>query len=166
MEPGGSAHDRVVERFGRAILDGSGRIVRARLARIVFHDAAERHALDAIVHPEVMAETDRVIAGYATRGGLPIALFDAALLVESGLYKQFHRLIVVRCSRQTQIRRMLVRDGLSATEAEARINSQAPLKTKLSLADYVVDTEGTFREMRKQVDGVYASLLADQRGQV
>ena len=161
MEPGGSAYDRVVERFGRTILDGSGRIVRARLARIVFHDAAERHALDAIVHPEVMAEVDRSIAGYATRGALPIALFDAALLVESGLYKQFHRLIVARCSRETQIRRLLVRDGLFATEAEARIDSQAPLKSKLAVADYVVDTEGTLRETRKQTEGVYASLLSD-----
>jgi dephospho-CoA kinase len=161
MEPGGSAYDRVVERFGRTILDERGRVVRARLARIVFHDSAERQALDAIVHPEVMSEADRSIEGYATRGGLPIALFDAALLVESGLYKQFHRLIVARCSHETQIRRLLVRDGLSATEAEARIDSQAPLEEKLAVADYVVDTEGTLRETRKQTEGVYASLLND-----
>ena len=80
------------------------------------------------------------------------------MLVESGLYKQFHRLIVARCSRETQIRRLLVRDGLFATEAEARIDSQAPLKNKLAVADYVVDTEGTLRETRKQTEGVYASL--------
>jgi dephospho-CoA kinase len=161
MEPGAGAYGRVVERFGTSILDEDGRIVRGRLARIVFHDAEARLALNAIVHPEVMAEADRRIAEYAPEGRLRIAVFDAALLVESGLYREFHRLIVARCSRETQMRRLLVRDGLSTSDAEARIDSQAPLSDKLAVADYVVDTEGTLRETHKQVEGVHASLIVD-----
>ena len=92
-----------------------------------------------------------------------IAVFDAALLVESGHYKDFHRLVVVRCRRETQIRRILARDGLSTTDAEARIDSQAPMDEKLAVADYVVDTEGTLREMRKQIEGTYAALRNDFR---
>jgi dephospho-CoA kinase len=161
MEPGGSAYARVVERFGTTILDEDGRIVRPRLARFVFHDEESRKALNAIVHPEVMAEADRSIAAYAPHGGSPIAIFDAALLVESGLYREFHRLIVVRCSRETQIRRLLARDGFSTAEAEARIDAQASLEEKLAVANYVIDTEGTLREMRKQTEGVYAALLSD-----
>jgi dephospho-CoA kinase len=161
MEPGARAYDRVVERFGTEILDERGRIVRPRLARLVFHDDASREALNAIVHPEVMAEADRRLADYAPRGRARIAVFDAALLVESGLYRDFHRLIVVRCRPETQIRRLLARDGLSPSEAEARIDAQAPLEDKLAVAHYVVDTEGTLRETREQTESVYTALLSD-----
>jgi dephospho-CoA kinase len=161
MEPGAPAYDPVVERFGKSILDEDGRIVRRLLAQMVFHDREARLALNAIVHPEVMAEANRRIGEYAPHARTRISVFDAALLVESGLYKQFHRLIVASCSRDTQIRRLLVRDGLSPSEAEARIDSQAPLTEKLAVADYVVDTEGTLRETRKQTEGVYSALLND-----
>lgn len=161
MEPGAGAYNRVVQRFGTTILDEDGQIVRRRLARIVFHDDESRKALNAIVHPEVIAEADRRLAEYAPRGAAPITVFDAALLVESGLYRRFHRVVVVRCSRETQLRRLLAREGMSTDEAEARIDSQAPLEKKLAVADYVIDTEGTLRESRKQTEGVYAALLSD-----
>jgi len=161
LERPGAVYERVVERFGTSILDEDGRIVRPRLAGLVFHDDEARRALNAIVHPEVMAEADRRLAAFAPRGGNPITVFDAALLVESGLHRDFHRLIVTRCRRQTQIRRLLARDRLSTEEAEARIDAQAPLEEKLAVADYVVDTEGTLRETRKQIEGVYAALRSD-----
>jgi dephospho-CoA kinase len=161
MEPGGRAYSRVVSRFGTDILDEDGRIVRPRLARIVFHDEESRKALNAIVHPEVIAEADRRIAEYAPHGVAPVSVFDAALLVESGLYRRFHRVIVVSCKRETQIRRLLARDGMSTEEAEARIDSQAPLEHKLEVADYVVDTESTLRETRRQTEDVYTSLVTD-----
>jgi dephospho-CoA kinase len=161
MQPGGSAHDRVVERFGKQILDDAGRIVRERLAHRVFHDQESRQALNAIVHPEVRAEAERRMSEYAKHGPGRIAVFDAALLVESGRHRDFHRLVVVRCRRQTQIRRILARDGLTTADAEARIDSQAPLEGKLAVADYVIDTEGTDGETRRQVEGIYASLQND-----
>jgi len=161
MEPGASAYSRVVKRFGREMLDDQDRIVRPRLAERVFHDEQARLALNHIVHPEVMAEADRLLAAYTPRGRARVAIFDAALLVETGLYRDFHRLIVARCSRDTQIRRLLARDRLTTGEAEARIDSQAPLEKKLEVADYVIDTEGTLRETRKRTEGVNAALLDD-----
>jgi dephospho-CoA kinase len=161
MAPGTPSHEEIVARFGREILDGEGRIHRPTLARMVFHDAEARRALNAIVHPRVGAEAARRIDAYAPRGRAPIAVFDAALLVESGIYRDFHRLIVVSCGRETQIRRLLARDGLGTDEAEARIDSQAPLDDKLAVADYVIDTEGTLRQTRRQTERVYAALLAD-----
>ena len=161
IQPGGRAYDRVVQRFGNGILDDDGRIVRARLARRIFEDEEARHDLNSIVHPEVRAATERRIAEYAPQGHAMIAVFEAALLVETGHYQDFHRLVVVRCRRQTQIRRLLARDGLTATDAEARIDSQAPLKDKLVVADYVIDTEGTLRQTRKLTQEVYVALCHD-----
>ena len=135
-------HGRVVERFGEAILDDERRIVRALLAELVFGDAEARGALNAIVHPEVRAEFVRRVEAYAFHGNAPIAMFDAALLVETGAYRSFHRLVVARCSVATQLHRLVARDGLSIDQARARIDSQLPVERKVALADYVIDTEG------------------------
>lgn len=161
MRRGNAAYEAVVSAFGETVLSSDGEISRPALARIVFGDEAARLRLQAIVHPLVMAESDRRIADHAASGTGRIAIFDAALLVESGLYREFHRLVVTSCSRNTQIRRILARDGLSTDEAEARIDAQQPLRRKLAVADYVIDTEGTVRETLRQVDATFASLLQD-----
>lgn len=161
IEPGHPAHEMVVARFGREILDEHGNIDRTKLGRIVFTDPQAREALNAIVHPEVLAEADKRIADYAARGHSPIAIFDAALLVETGAYRSLDRLIVIRCSTEAQMHRLVARDGLAVDEAQARIEAQAPLAHKLAVANYVIDTDGTLRETRQQTEDVYAKLLAD-----
>jgi dephospho-CoA kinase len=160
IEPGGAAYAAVASRFPGAV-DERGRIVRARLGSIVFHDAASRAALNAIVHPLVRAELERRIAEYASAHHAAIAVVDAALLVESGMWKEFHRVVVVSCSRESQITRLVARDGLSLAEAQARIDAQAPLEQKLAVADYVIDTDGTMRSTREATERVYGALLVD-----
>lgn len=161
MTPGGPAHAPLVERFGREILDEGGRIDRAVLGRRVFGDADERRALNEIVHPHVRAEADRRIAECARLGCSPLAVFDAALLVETGAYRDFHRLVVVRCSREQQLGRLAGRDDLTPREAQARVDAQASVEDKVSVADYVIDTEGPLDETRAATRRVYSNLLAD-----
>jgi len=161
MEPGEAAYEAVISAFGQSILSDNDRISRRELGRIVFGDETSRRRLQEIVHPLVMARSESLIEGYAASGNGRIVIFDAALLVESGLYREFHKLIVTSCSRNTQIRRILARDGLTTDEAEARIDAQQPLETKMAVADYVIDTQGTVRETLRQVDAAFASLLQD-----
>jgi dephospho-CoA kinase len=161
LEPGTPVYASVLKRFGREILDASGCVVRSRLAARVFGSAEARKALNEIVHPAVRAEATRRIEAYAPGGRSPIAVLDAALLVETGAYRDYHKLIVCRCSHEAQIRRLIVRDGLTTDEVHARLAAQAPLEHKLRVADYVIDTEGTLRETRRQTDRVYSSLLTD-----
>jgi dephospho-CoA kinase len=161
MAPGGSAHERVVQRFGREILDAEGAVDRDRLARLVFTDRLQREALNALVHPEVRAEASRLITRCAEQECSPVAIFDAALLVETGYYRELDRLIVLRCSPATQQRRLEQRDGLAADEAAARIAAQAPLEQKLAVADYVIDTDTPLEQTRRQTEQVWADLLRD-----
>jgi dephospho-CoA kinase len=161
IAPGGAAHEDVVARFGPAIVDPDGSISRPRLGAIVFADPEARRALDALVHPHILPEVQRRIAEYLETGRALVAIVDAALLVEAGIHRRFDRLVVVRCVRETQIRRLITRNGLSRGEAERRIDAQAPLETKLAEADYVVDTDGTMRQTREQVDRLWKDLLAD-----
>lgn len=159
--PWGAAHDDVLRRFGDRVTDGRGGIDRAALGRIVFRDPDARRDLEAIVHPRVHEEIARRVDRYLRTGHSPLVVVDAALLVESGTWKAYDRIVVLRCSRDTQIRRILARGRLSPEEAVDRIESQAPLEEKLAAADYVIDTDGTLRETRRQTEEVHASLLAD-----
>jgi dephospho-CoA kinase len=159
--PAGSAHQAVVARFGRQILQPDGAIDREHLARLVFSDRVAREALNAIVHPEVRAEASRRIARCAAERRSRVAIFDAALLVETGYYRELDRLVVLRCSTKTQRRRLAQRDGLSAAEAEARISAQAPLDRKLAVADYVIDTDVTLEQTLAQTERVWDDLLRD-----
>ena len=159
--PSGRAYAPVIERFGREVVDSSGRIDRNRLGRLVFADPEARQALNSIVHPVVRAEADRRTAAYAEKCRTPLAVFDAALLVETGAYRDFHRLIVTRCSRETQICRLTERDTLTRDEATARIDSQAQLEEKLAVAHYVIDTDTSLEQTRDQTSRVYSSLLSD-----
>jgi dephospho-CoA kinase len=163
MEPDGPAYGPVVERFGREILGGDGKIRRDALAAAVFSDPAAREALNALTHPRIVEEIEWRFRLSAAAGGSRLAVVDAALLVESGYHRSLHKLIVVRCSRETQLRRLVERLGLRPEEARARIDSQAPLEAKLALADYVIDTETTLDETRRQTEKVHASLLEDFR---
>jgi dephospho-CoA kinase len=159
--PGRADFNRVVSHFGPAILDEDGKIDRARLGEIVFADTDARKALERILHPAVRAEAARRFEDGARELGIRIGVFDAALLVETGAHRDFHRLIVVRCSRETQIARLRERNGLSPDQAESRIAAQAPLERKLAVADYVIDTEGSLVETREQTARVYAQLQCD-----
>ena len=166
IAPGGVAYETVIEKFGRAILDERGYVDRSVLGRIVFHDAEARGHLNGIVHPAVRAEYANRIAEYVPLGHAPIAVFDAALLVETGIHTEFHRLIVTRCDRGAQIRRLLQRNNLSVEEAQARIDTQLPLERKLAFADYLIDTGGTLRSTRTQTDEVYTQLVSDYETEI
>jgi dephospho-CoA kinase len=160
MAPGESIHREVVERFGDAILDDDGAIERKKLADMVFHDPRARSHLNAIVHPAVRGEADRLMDRCARSGRSKVAIYDAALLVETGAYRDLDRLIVVRCSPETQLRRLELRDGIDSDDATARLASQASLEDKIAAADYVIDTDGSLEETRSQTVRVYEELLA------
>jgi dephospho-CoA kinase len=161
LQPRTNVFHAVIAQFGDACLAPDGTIDRASLGQRVFHDAAARVALEAIVHPAVRAEAERRLQAYGPAGRSPVAIFDAALLVETGTHRDFRRLVVARCSRAAQLHRLLARNRFTADEAEARLDAQAPLADKLAVADYVIDTEGTLRETERQTEHVWAALLSD-----
>ncbi len=164
IAPGAPCHRAVVERFGPSIVRQDGTIDRNTLGRIVFGDPASRLALNAILHPVVREELHRLVGEREAAGDTRIAVVDAALLVESGIHRTLHRLVVVRCGREAQLRRLLARGGLSAADAEARVASQAPLEDKIALADYVIDTETSLEETRAQTRTVWEALRRDWDG--
>ena len=159
--PGGAAVGAVVAAFGEQTRDASGGVNRRTLGARVFSDAAARARLEAILHPMILERASALIAGFARRVERGVAITDAALLVETGGYRRYQRLVVVACDPPIQLRRLMERDGLGEGEARARIAAQAPLSEKVALADYHIDTSGTLARTEERVREVWALLVED-----
>ena len=162
MEPGRPAYNDLLREFGKAVLTADGSIDRKMLGAIVFVDEARRKRLNEIVHPRVIEEQNRLLGDAEARNPNDIAVIDAALMIESGGYKRFDKLIVVYCDRETQIERLMRRAGIAREAAEQRLAAQMSSEDKLRYADYRINTEGTFEETRRLVIDVHADLLRVQ----
>jgi dephospho-CoA kinase len=158
LEPGGEAYQPVIAEFGGEILNEEGAIDRRRLAAIVF-SAPERLAkLNSLVHPAVFRREDEFMRGIRAREPDAIVVVEAAILVETGSYRRFDRLVVTVCDRETQIRRAMKRDRLTPSEVEARLSRQLPPEELRKVADYVIDTSGTKENTLAQVQELHRAL--------
>lgn len=158
LAPGGEAFEAVREEFGPAVLDPDGQIDRRKLATRVFEDPAALARLNSLVHPAVVRREERLMAGFAVREPKGIVVVEAAILIETGSYKRFDRLILVTCTEEQQVARAQHRDGIAEAEVRARISRQLPLAEKRKFADFVIDTSGAKEETLRQTRAVYAQL--------
>jgi len=158
IEPGQPAYHDLVNEFGPAVLNPDGTINRAALGGIVFADQAKRERLNAIVHPRVFEAQAEWLAGVAARNPQAVAVLDAALMIETGSYKRFDKLVVVYCEPQLQLERLMTRNNLTREQAEARINAQMPSAEKLKYADFTINTSLEFEDTRRQTEALYAEL--------
>jgi dephospho-CoA kinase len=161
MRPRRSAWNKVVARFGPGILRGDRTIDRAALGRIVFADPAARRFLDRLIHPLVMAGQEKTARRLEREGRARIFAVEAALTIEAGYARYFDKIVVVHCRKDVQVRRLRARDGIGPSAALRKIGSQMPVKDKLRLADYAIDTTGSLAATIEQAERVYAQLVRD-----
>jgi dephospho-CoA kinase len=159
---GTGTYHAIIHAFGEQILAPNGDIDRKKLGQIVFFDEEQRKTLNRLTHQDVGAEILRRIFELEHSFSSGIIIVDAALMVETGSYKMYDRLIVVTCDRSLQIARLMSRDQLDEEAAIARMNSQLPIEQKLKLADYTVDTSGTLKQTHDQVEAIYRDLLVQE----
>jgi dephospho-CoA kinase len=158
QEPGERAWQGIVEHFGTEVLKENGELDRAKLGDLVFNDAANRQCLNEIVHPIVREERDRETQEALARDPQAIIVWDIPLLIETGIYKEVDKVIVVYVDQETQLSRLLARDELSVEQAKARIAAQMSIEEKKRYADYLIDNRGTLEELERQVRQVYKEL--------
>lgn len=164
VEPGTKGLRAVVEAFGEGVLREDGTLDRARLGAAVFGDEGKRLRLNAILHPLIQAEQDEQLRRWGREDPRGVGVVDAALMIESGGYRRFDKLVVVHCRPEVQLERLMRRNDLSRAEAERRIKAQMPQEEKLRYADFTIDTSGDFEETRRQTAEVYARLKALAEG--
>ncbi|MCU1258956.1 MAG: Dephospho-CoA kinase [Bryobacterales bacterium] len=153
--PGGAAYSDVVQRFGTGILSSDGLIDRKLLASEVFSNPERLAQLNAIVHPAVFRREDELIAASAPDG---IVVVEAAILIETGSYQRFDKLVLAVCTMEQQIERAMHRDGAALKDVLARLNRQLSLDEKRKYADFVVDTSGTKEDTLRQTADLYNGL--------
>jgi dephospho-CoA kinase len=162
VEPGEPALERIVDEFGPDVLQPDGRLDRQALGAMVFGDPAKRKRLEQITHPAIRERLARRLAELVAEGFRGIVVFDAPVMIESGNYKTMDRLVVVAAGEQTQLARLMARDGLDREAATQRIRSQMPVVEKVKLADYVIWNDGDRAETDAQVEQAVAALRRDR----
>nr|WP_255553583.1 dephospho-CoA kinase [Caenimonas aquaedulcis] len=150
--PQGAAIAAIAQRFGAHFIDAQGALDRALMREHAYRDPLARKQLEDIIHPLVGAESARQVEA-ALASGAKCIVFDIPLLVESGRWRsQVDRVLVVDCSPETQVARVVARSGLKPAEVEAIIAAQAPRALRLAAADIVICNEGlALDELRHEV---------------
>ena len=154
----------LIEAFGEEFLDADGTLDRKRLGTLILTDKNERQRLNHILHPFIIARQDEILSGWEAEDPNGIGIVDAALMIESGGYKRFDKLIVVHCRPEVQLERLMLRDKLSRDEALRRISSQMPQEEKQKFGDYLIDTSDGFDLTRAQTVEVHKQLIRVIRG--
>lgn len=158
VSPHSPALQDVITAFGVELLQDDGTLDRSQLGKIVFTDAAKRAELNAILHPYIIAQQDERLREWEQQAPNSIAVVDAALMIESGGYKRFDKLIVVYCADEIQLERVMARNTLTRDEAQQRITAQLSQEEKKKFADYLIDTSAGFDATRLRVNEVYGKL--------
>jgi len=162
--PGTPGLKALVDVFGQDILAADGTLDRKRLGALIFADQIKREQLNYILHPFIIARQDEILNAWEAEDPDGIGIVDAALMIESGGYKRFDKLIVVHCRPEVQLERLMLRDKLSRDEALRRINSQMPQEEKQKFADYLIDTSDGFELTRSRSVEIYNQLIRVIRG--
>ena len=156
--PGQPAWEELVAAFGREILNGDETINRAVLGEVVFRDAARRERLNAIVHPAVFASWRRELEDIEKQSPHAVVLSDVPLLFEVGAEGMVDLVLLVYIPPAEQLRRLMLRNGYTRPEAEARLASQMSIDAKLARVDLVIDNRGTREETRRRAAAVWEEL--------
>lgn len=157
--PGTPGLERIVRNFGEGVLTPEGGLDRPKMASIVFADEEKRLLLNSIVHPLVFEAQDNWLREREAQDPDGVAIVDAALMIESGGFRRFDKLIVVWCEPEIQFERLTKRDRLSETEARRRIASQMPQEEKKKFADFLIDTSAGYESTRERCRQVHSELL-------
>jgi len=148
----------IVEAFGEEILLPTGELDRAKLGAIVFNNEEQRKRLNEIVHPRVREERDRLTESALAENPDAIVIWDIPLLIETGIYREVEKTIVVYVDPQTQLKRLLERDELTEEAARSRIASQMSIEDKKQYADFLINNQGTIEDTERQVAEIWQQL--------
>lgn len=160
VAPGSEGLEHIVKRFGAQVLNADGSLNRAQMAARVFAHPGDRLELENITHPRIrQALLARV--SELEKSGVPLACYDAALLVEVGVADEYRPLVVVVANDAIQLERALTRDQSNPDALRRRIAAQTPMHQKRAKADYVIENDGTLAELANRADQVLASIRRD-----
>jgi dephospho-CoA kinase len=158
VEPGKPAYEQIVAFFGEQILEEDGTIDRQKLSDVVFRDMEKRKKLESFTHPQIGVEFFQQVTEIAASDPNAIIQVAVPLLIEVNLQHLFHKILLVYTPRDTQIERLVVRDGITKEEAGRILDAQLPIDEKVGFVDFVINNEKGLEETQKQVEDLWKNL--------
>lgn len=155
MEINEPAYNQIVSYFGEDILDKDKNIIRKKLGNIVFNNKEKLKVLENIVHPAIYEYERKKRAEIYGRNSKAVIITHAALMIESGSYKNYDAVIIVTCNKDVQINRVMQRDNISMLDAEKIISCQMNQSERLKYADFIIDNSSNIDDLKKEVKRVY-----------
>ena len=143
---------QVVERWGRRMIDDKGEVQRRLLAEVVFADADERRALEAMVHPWIKDHIRAEVEAARTDAAVRLIVLDAAVMLEAGWHDVCDHLVYIDAPRDVRLRRVAEQRGWAPREVESREAAQLPLTAKAAHADHTLDNSASLEHLERQVD--------------
>ncbi|MGM9892318.1 dephospho-CoA kinase [Limosilactobacillus sp.] len=150
QQPGQPGFERLVDQFGRGILAQNGELDRARLGQLAFGNSDIRKQLNQLMQPLIRETIMEQVAGFK-RSRVPVVILDAPLLFEQHYDDDCDLTVVVTVDYPTQVQRLQKRNGYDRKTAQERIAAQMPLAQKKAQADLVIDNNGDYHQLQKQV---------------
>jgi dephospho-CoA kinase len=150
--------EKVVGLFGQAILDSAGKIVREKLAEVVFTDADKLSSINEIIHPIVLQRAEKLIKKYNSQNQVKAIILDMPLLVEVGWDKRCNKLIFVNCDQKLRLNRAK-KLGFDKNQVKIRENFQISLDNKANLADNTIENNSDFSVLAKQVVNIFSYIM-------
>lgn len=152
-EPGEECYAKIVELLGESILSSpNGTIDREKMAKAIFADEELRRKVNDIIHPAVIQKILEDVEVIRTGGGIDYCLIEAALLIESGLYREFDKLMYIYADENVRRKRLISSRGYSDEKIDSIMATQLSDEEFRSYADVVIDNSGDSRETYKQID--------------
>jgi dephospho-CoA kinase len=160
VELGTAGFEKIIAKWGAAVLGPDGHLDRAALRRVVFADHEQLEELNQIVHPEVERLRGRLVEQARKRGDR-LVICDIPLLFERHMTDRFDRIILVDAHRGVRLERLVKDRGLTETEAMDMIAAQMPAELKRARADFIIENDGTLTQLERRVQDVWSSLSND-----
>jgi dephospho-CoA kinase len=157
VEPGRDAWNEIVKTFGAEVLQPDRTLDRQKLRAIIFSNPAARKKLETIIHPRVRALAEKRIGEHAA-AGYEVVVYEVPLLFEGNLHEWLRPVVLVACDADTQRHRLQRRDRVDAAAAQMHIDAQMSLEEKRRLADYVIENNGTFEDLERQVRAILEKI--------
>jgi len=158
VEPGQPAFNDIVKKFGKNIIDKFGNLNREKLGQLVFNDSKKKEELESILHPRVFELEKHIYKSICKINPEALVIVDAALLIESGNYKEMDKVIVINADEQIRIKRILSREKWNHNEVVARLKNQMSSEEKIKYSDFVLENSLDEDNLKKQVKNLHTKL--------
>lgn len=142
--------------LGHHVIKDQGELDKGRIASIIFDDSEKRKQVESIIHPLVFDEADKIYKQAQKKKLNPLVVFEVPLLFERGYEKHFDKTILVYCTKEITIKRLIAK-GFSKEESLKRIRVQMPLEEKVKKADYIIDNSFSVENTKKQIEKLFIS---------